>query len=173
MICVWSLGLCLTCCLALHVWPFAWAFLSWLDEFSVPRHPQPNAFHPLAFRESKHLASGSGSGSGAGGGGDLTGAGAALLGSGNFGVIRGGTFYPAESEEEDYRYGSGFGANGHGRPSYRANPRPHQHQDFFANFRDFAEINVPALSAYSQLYLVLAAPNRTQQVIYQLSSINK
>jgi hypothetical protein len=86
-----------------------------------------------------------------------------LLGSGNFEVIRGGTYY-----EDDDAYHSGFhgGANdhhGHGDdgdyyhhnghsspPGYRA-----PGTDFFANFRDFADINPPSRS-YSHRHETVA-----------------
>jgi len=85
----------------------------------------------------------------------------AVLGSGNFGVIRGGTFY-----EDDYDSGSSnddFFYYGGGRPSY--NYRPTQAasngDDFFANFRDFADITAPKQGAYSQLHVVYANKNGT------------
>ncbi|XP_044258406.1 uncharacterized protein LOC123007272 [Tribolium madens] len=86
-----------------------------------------------------------------------------LLGSGNFGVIRGGTFYDKDSESGHYeRDYSPFFKNGHGRPSYHGvpNPRPHQHQQF-ENFRDFADINTPN-SAYSQYVVVYVNKNATK-----------
>ncbi|KAL3278832.1 hypothetical protein HHI36_016352 [Cryptolaemus montrouzieri] len=87
-----------------------------------------------------------------------------VLGSGNFGVIKGGTFYheneAAESSnfEDDY---SPYYGNGHGRPSfyYNQNPRPYQHEQF-ANFRDFADINTPS---YSQYIVVYANKNGTTE----------
>ncbi|GJQ74162.1 hypothetical protein Trydic_g19077 [Trypoxylus dichotomus] len=85
-----------------------------------------------------------------------------ILGSGNFGVIKGGTFY---SENDDDQYG-GFGNNynsyyhnGHGRPSFyygNSNRRPQQ----FENFRDFADINTPS---YSEFVVVYANKNETHK----------
>ncbi|KAL1122801.1 hypothetical protein AAG570_003127 [Ranatra chinensis] len=86
-----------------------------------------------------------------------------VLGSGNFGVLRGGTYYASQDDEEEtepyYR-----GNNGHGRPPYyRANPQPaYRHGgDFFAGFRDFADITTPPKSAYSEYYVVYANKNST------------
>lgn len=92
-----------------------------------------------------------------------------VLGSGNFGIIRGGTFF-AQNDEDDY--GDGFNSyynNGHGRPShevrYIANPRPNYNQDQFANFRDFADINTPSNSAFSHFVVVYANKNATMDEI--------
>lgn len=91
-----------------------------------------------------------------------------LLGSGNFGIIRGGTFF-AQNDEDDYGDGFNYYNNGHGRPSfdvkYIANPRPNYNQDQFANFRDFADINTPANSAYSHYVVVYANKNSTADEI--------
>lgn len=93
-----------------------------------------------------------------------------LLGSGNFGIIRGGTF-SAQNDEESSEYDSynSYYNNGHGRPSfdlgYIANPRPNYNQDQFANFRDFADINTPANSAYSHFVVVYANKNSTMDEI--------
>ncbi|KAJ0183180.1 hypothetical protein K1T71_001156 [Dendrolimus kikuchii] len=96
-----------------------------------------------------------------------------VLGSGNFGIIRGGTFF-AQNDEEDY--GDSFNSfynNGHGRPShevsYIANPRPNYNQDQFANFRDFADINTPSNSAYSHFVVVYANKNATMDEISEES----
>lgn len=93
-----------------------------------------------------------------------------LLGSGNFGIIKGGTFFAQNDEESDYSDGfSSFYNNGHGRPSigvgYIANPRPNYNQDQFANFRDFADINTPSNSAYSHYVVVYANKNATMDEI--------
>ncbi|XP_065352617.1 uncharacterized protein LOC135947659 [Cloeon dipterum] len=86
-----------------------------------------------------------------------------VLGSGNFGVIKGGTFY-----EDDYDSGSSnddFFYYGGGRPSYSYNYRPtHQSassDDFFANFRDFADITAPKQGSFSELHVVYANKNGT------------
>jgi len=94
-----------------------------------------------------------------------------LLGSGNFEVVRGGTFY--ETDDENYHPGFHHGGahhphgedgdyyhhNGHSSPSgFGQQPGT----DFFANFRDFADIN-PARSFshnYESLNLESAASER-------------
>lgn len=90
-----------------------------------------------------------------------------VLGSGNFGVLRGGTYYPGDNDEvlNDDIYNNYYhGNNGHGRPSfYPANPLPSFRQggDFFANFKDFADISTPTKSSYSEFYVVYVNPNST------------
>ncbi|CAG9562432.1 unnamed protein product [Danaus chrysippus] len=93
-----------------------------------------------------------------------------VLGSGNFGIIRGGTFFAQNDEDADYNDNlSSYYNNGHGRPSlnvgYIANPRPNYNQDQFANFRDFADINSPSGSAYSHYVVVYANKNATMDEI--------
>ncbi|KAL4709451.1 hypothetical protein ACJJTC_019748 [Scirpophaga incertulas] len=95
----------------------------------------------------------------------LVDASSSVLGSGNFGIIKGGTFL-GQNDEDDYSDGfSSYYNNGHGRPStgvgYIANPRPNYNQDQFANFRDFADINAPSNSAYSHYVVVYANKNAT------------
>lgn len=90
-----------------------------------------------------------------------------ILGSGDFGVIRGGTFYqeddppPRSLENQDYL---GFinNNNGHGRPQNPFSGKTLYHDDQFANFRDFADINTPNDSAYSQFVVVYANKNSTE-----------
>lgn len=87
-----------------------------------------------------------------------------VLGSGNFGVIRGGTYYAEERDDllNDDIYSPYYGNNGHGRPAYyRRNPPPpfRQGDDFFANFRDFADISTPTKSSYSHYYVVYVNRN--------------
>ncbi|CAL8134614.1 unnamed protein product [Orchesella dallaii] len=86
-----------------------------------------------------------------------------LLGSGNFEVVRGGTYYGDDDEGYHSTGGGGGGGggaghyhqedddsyfhhNGHSSPhGYRNNPSAGG-GDFFANFRDFADINPPSRS---------------------------
>lgn len=95
-----------------------------------------------------------------------------ILGSGDFGVIRGGTFYADDDppinagvESKDYYSYYKDNNNGHGRP--HAEPLVQAKQatafgdDQFANFRDFADINTPADPAYSQLVVIYANKNST------------
>lgn len=94
----------------------------------------------------------------------------AVLGSGNFGIIRGGTFNDQNDEDTDFDSGfSSYYNNGHGRPSfgtgYIANPRPNYNQDQFANFKDFADINTPSNAAYSHFVVVYANKNSTADEI--------
>lgn len=93
-----------------------------------------------------------------------------LLGSGNFGVISGGTFY-SDNDKEATSYGgsdddfSSYYSNGHGRPSFyfggASNPKPQKHEQQFANFRDFADINTPASPAFSHFVVVYVNKNGT------------
>ncbi|XP_027853639.1 uncharacterized protein LOC114132387 isoform X2 [Aphis gossypii] len=83
----------------------------------------------------------------------------AMLGSGNFGVIPGGTYYAAgetASASDPYLYDG----NSHGRPHrFSGNPRPsafRDPEDFFAGFRDFADITAPTKSSFSQYHMVYA-----------------
>lgn len=104
----------------------------------------------------------------------LVDASSSVLGSGNFGIIRGGTFFAQNDEDGDYsdNYNSYYN-NGHGRPSlnvgYIANPRPNYNQDQFANFRDFADINAPSNTAYSHYVVVYANKNGTLDEISEES----
>ncbi|XP_034234402.1 uncharacterized protein LOC117641308 [Thrips palmi] len=94
-----------------------------------------------------------------------------MLGSGNFGVIHGGTFYGEEKEAQEYDSPSSplhsyYGGNGHGRPAfYRGNPEPQRYrtsEDFFANFRDFADISTPTKSSFSEYYVVYVNRNASR-----------
>ncbi|KAK0076273.1 hypothetical protein PV326_010915 [Microctonus aethiopoides] len=93
-----------------------------------------------------------------------------LLGSGNFGVIRGGTYYPEEKENEEYSvdeslYNPYYSTNiARGRSNYYRNPKPQPIRggDFFANFRDFADITAPPKSSFSHLSVVYANRNGTR-----------
>lgn len=83
-----------------------------------------------------------------------------ILGSGEFGVIRGGTFYPEGEEPDiDYRgihnkpYSDVFGDN---RFQFASDLDKR-----FADFRDFADINTPRDPAFSQLTAVYANKNST------------
>ncbi|XP_076245124.1 uncharacterized protein LOC143185765 isoform X2 [Calliopsis andreniformis] len=89
-----------------------------------------------------------------------------LLGSGNFGVIRGGTYYPEDKEEDEYSgddsaYNPYYHGGNRGRANYYRNPKPQPIRggDFFANFRDFADITAPPKSSFSHLSVVYANKN--------------
>ncbi|XP_063992800.1 uncharacterized protein LOC135170689 isoform X2 [Diachasmimorpha longicaudata] len=92
-----------------------------------------------------------------------------LLGSGNFGVIRGGTYYPEDKDAEEYSvdeslYNPYYSSNtARGRAYYRnPKPQPIRGGDFFANFRDFADITAPPKSSFSHLSVVYANRNGTK-----------
>lgn len=88
------------------------------------------------------------------------------MGSGNFGVIPGGTFYPdetgASSSYEDF---DSYYHNGHGRPSFYfdkpAGSKQYKQQQF-ANFKDFADINVPNGGQYSQYVAIYVNKNQNE-----------
>uniref|UniRef100_A0A182PW19 Uncharacterized protein n=1 Tax=Anopheles epiroticus TaxID=199890 RepID=A0A182PW19_9DIPT len=84
-----------------------------------------------------------------------------LLGSGDFSIIKGGTFYydtdvPGKGFTDDF-YGLGYnGNNGHGRPQLAYLVQKPQKEEQFSNFRDFADINIsndPAYSHHAPLYV--------------------
>lgn len=91
-----------------------------------------------------------------------------MLGSGNFGVIRGGTYYAEERDSEgEFALDSDllpyYDGNGHGRPPFfRGNPKPLYKNggNFFENFRDFADITPPSKS-FSEYYVVYVNKNST------------
>ncbi|KAL6262738.1 hypothetical protein P5V15_005528 [Pogonomyrmex californicus] len=87
-----------------------------------------------------------------------------LLGSGNFGVIRGGTYYPEDKENDEYSVDESLYNpyyHSRGRAHYYRNPKPQPIRggDFFANFRDFADITAPPKSSFSHLSVVYANKN--------------
>lgn len=108
-----------------------------------------------------------------------------ILGSGDFGVIRGGTFY----QDNDPRFGGSAESNndyyhlynnGHGRPHADPYSQKNYYQsDQFANFRDFAEINAPGEAAYSHFVVVYQNKNGTtkhpnpKNIFEQLELIDK
>lgn len=87
-----------------------------------------------------------------------------ILGSGNFGVVKGGTYYAEERDDGDFGGDNdpySFLGSTHGRV-YKKNPPPafRNGGDFFAHFRDFADITAPSKS-YSQYYVVYVNKNAT------------
>ncbi|XP_053678712.1 uncharacterized protein LOC128729086 [Anopheles nili] len=89
-----------------------------------------------------------------------------LLGSGDFGIIKGGTFYydsdvPGKGFVDDF-YGLGYnGNNGHGRPQLAYLVQKPQKEEQFSNFRDFADINIsndPAYSHHAPQYIGTSTP---------------
>lgn len=90
-----------------------------------------------------------------------------ILGSGDFGVLRGGTFYQdndptlfrSSESSNDYSY---YNKNGHGRPQSATYVQRYTYpEDQFAHFRDFADINTPSDPAFSQFVVVYANKNAT------------
>ncbi|XP_075156069.1 uncharacterized protein LOC142229400 [Haematobia irritans] len=75
---------------------------------------------------------------------------ASILGSGDFGVIRGGTFYP----EEEMPY--------HQEDTIDFVQKYTYPEEQFAHFRDFADINVPVDTAFSHFVVVYQAKNSTK-----------
>ncbi|XP_046801652.1 uncharacterized protein LOC111685312 [Lucilia cuprina] len=73
-----------------------------------------------------------------------------ILGSGDFGVIRGGTFYP----EEEMPY--------HPEDSIDFVQKYTYPEEQFAHFRDFADINTPVDTAFSHFVVVYQAKNSTK-----------
>lgn len=136
--------------------------------------PQQNTFQPInfgggSFRDNQHLHTEAAAETST----------SDLLGSGNFGVIRGGTFYGDDDQKETNAYGARgnhqffspyyHSNNGHGRPAFYGgggspNPRPQNHRgnDFFANFRDFADINTPTKSSFSEYVVVYVNKNNSK-----------
>lgn len=107
-----------------------------------------------------------------------------ILGSGDFGVIRGGTFYqdddPPRSSYESDEFLNYFNTNnGHGRPHSAFIPKTFYPDEQFSNFRDFADINTPTDPAYSQFVVVYANKNSTsshpnpKNIIEQLQLLDK
>lgn len=104
-----------------------------------------------------------------------------ILGSGDFGVIRGGTFYqqndPPVRGLESNDYYSFYKNNGHGRPqaqpytSHQAKFNSHFGDEQFSNFRDFADINTPSDPAYSQFVVVYANKNSTATELHNPKNI--
>lgn len=90
-----------------------------------------------------------------------------ILGSGDFSVLRGGTFFPEGSrsfrgKNEDFLSSL---LNGHGRPNAQpltATKKPYYPEDPFENFKDFADINAGNDPAFSHFIVVYANKNSTK-----------
>ncbi|XP_052900996.1 uncharacterized protein LOC128307273 [Anopheles moucheti] len=102
-----------------------------------------------------------------------------LLGSGDFGIIKGGTFYydtdvPSKGFVDDF-YGLGYnGNNGHGRPQLAYLVQKPQKEEQFSNFRDFADINIsndPAYSHHAPLYMGTHGGGQPLPVMPQVSTV--
>jgi hypothetical protein len=76
-----------------------------------------------------------------------------ILGSGDFSVIRGGTFYPEDERPNKYKDDYYGFKNGHSRPNAQPLKQPYYPEDPFENFKDFADINAdPAFSHFVVIY---------------------
>ncbi|XP_065365392.1 uncharacterized protein LOC135958415 [Calliphora vicina] len=89
---------------------------------------------------------------------------ASVLGSGDFGILRGGTFYSDEEqsyineEGSDFYYGDA--SNTHTVSSTEGFIQKYTYpEEQFAQFRDFADLGTPSDSAFSQYVVVYAAKN--------------
>lgn len=91
-----------------------------------------------------------------------------ILGSGDFSVIRGGTFYPEGEKTYRLKPNDDFLAsflNGHGRPNaqpLKDQKKPYYPEDPFENFKDFADINAGSDPAFSHFIVVYANKNSTK-----------
>ncbi|KAG5683828.1 hypothetical protein PVAND_013091 [Polypedilum vanderplanki] len=89
-----------------------------------------------------------------------------ILGSGDFAVIRGGTFYPEDEQQHRFKnnddfFGSYFN-NGHGRPNADRLKQPYYPEDPFENFKDFADINAGSEPGFSHFVVIYANKNSTK-----------
>jgi hypothetical protein len=90
-----------------------------------------------------------------------------ILGSGDFSVLHGGTFYP--DEESKYHQKSSFETyfkNGHGGKPYAealtAKKDGDYPEDPFEHFKDFADINTGGDAAFSHFMVIYANKNSTK-----------
>lgn len=93
-----------------------------------------------------------------------------ILGSGDFSVLRGGTFYAdgdttrRRPSHHDY-FGSGssfYESSNSGRPFALPLESPHYSDDPFANFKDFADITAGIDADFSHVVAVYAKKNSTK-----------
>lgn len=111
---------------------------------------------------------------------------ASVLGSGDFGILKGGTFYSNEEtsylneEGSDIYYGDA--SNTHGVASTEGFIQKYTYpEEQFAQFRDFADLSTPADSAFSQYVVVYANKNssaiarnsKPKNIFEQLQEIDK
>lgn len=101
-------------------------------------------------------------------------------------IFLGTYFHDEDREDSGSLFNPYYSNNGHGRP-YVANPRPQKYNngDFFANFRDFADINTPTKASFSEYVIVYVNKNgskidnvpgettRPKNIIEQLSLLDK
>ncbi|KAL7028028.1 hypothetical protein ACKWTF_005700 [Chironomus riparius] len=87
-----------------------------------------------------------------------------ILGSGDFTVLRGGTFYPEGEEKKNDFYGSGstFFDSNNGRPFALPLEQSHYSDDPFASFKDFADITAGVDSDFTNIVVIYANKNSTK-----------
>lgn len=89
-----------------------------------------------------------------------------ILGSGDFAVVRGGTFYPDDERPYKYKgsdvYFGGFFNNGHDPPKAHSLKQPYYPEDPFKDFKDFADINAGSDPAFSHFIVIYANKNGTK-----------
>lgn len=95
-----------------------------------------------------------------------------ILGSGDFAVVRGGTFYPEEEDNDDQRYQvksdeffDPYFSGGHGKPIAEplvAKKDLFYPDDPFENFKDFADINVGSDGQFSHFVVIYENKNSTK-----------
>ena len=87
-----------------------------------------------------------------------------ILGSGDFTVLRGGTFYPEGEEKKNDFYGSGstFFDSNSGRPFALPLEQSHYSDDPFASFKDFADLTAGVDSDFTNLVVIYANKNSTK-----------
>ncbi|XP_058974909.1 uncharacterized protein LOC101894288 isoform X2 [Musca domestica] len=89
-----------------------------------------------------------------------------ILGSGDFGILRGGTFYSDEDlgyhqESTGDFYYSDASSNSHSGPATEGFIQKYTYpEEQFAQFRDFADLNAPSEADFSQ-YVVVYAPKNS------------
>lgn len=87
-----------------------------------------------------------------------------ILGSGDFTVLRGGTFYPEGEEKKNdfYDSGSTFYDSSNGRPIALPLEQSHYSDDPFASFKDFADITAGVDSDFTNIVVIYANKNSTK-----------
>ncbi|XP_013111872.2 uncharacterized protein LOC106090286 [Stomoxys calcitrans] len=91
---------------------------------------------------------------------------ASILGSGDFGILRGGTFY-SEEDQSYHQEANGEiyyseASNSHSGPATEGFIQKYTYpEEQFEHFRDFADLNTPSEADFSQYVVVYAAKNAT------------
>ncbi len=89
-----------------------------------------------------------------------------ILGSGDFSVLDGGTFYPDGDEKINSNFYKQFYKNGHGAGPYAealTDKRDEKYpEDPLADFKDFADINTGSDASFSHYVVIYANKNSTK-----------